>query len=120
MVGVAGCVKMPEEGIWWEAPQGRYLNLYRDRIFCYLDNSKKEREDYNCGEYQEVQVLDGVFLATSKDVDWRKDLFDGWHHYDVSQSIEFQRNGYKVIIPNLKDLWILHNEKCWNILEKDY
>lgn len=120
MVGVAGCVKMPEEGIWWEASQGRYLNLYRDRIFCYLDNSKKEREDYNCGEYQEVQVLDGVFLATSKDVDWRRDLFDGWHHYDVSQSIEFQRNGYKVIIPNLKDLWILHNEKCWNILEKDY
>lgn len=66
---------------------------------------------YNCGEYQEVQVLDGVFLATSKDIDWREDLFNNWHYYDIAQSFEFQRQGYKVVIPKQRMPWVLHNDK---------
>ena len=120
MVGVAGCIKMPDTGVWWQAQEGRYYNLYQDKITLYEDNCRVSEEPYNCGEYQEVQALDGVFLATSKDVDWREDLFDGWHHYDVSQSMEFQRRGYKVVISKPHSLWILHNEKCSSILGKPY
>lgn len=121
LVGVAGCIKMPDTGIWWHAENGKYYNLYQDSIAAYSAYDYKERkEEYNCGEYQEVQALDGVFLATSRDVDWRADLFDGWHHYDVSQSMEFQRKGYKVIIAKPISTWILHNEKCGSGLGNDY
>lgn len=121
LVGVAGCIRMPDTGIWWDAREGTYYNLYQDSIASYgFYDCREKEEDYNCREYQEVQALDGVFLATSKDVDWREDLFDGWHHYDVSQSMEFQRAGYKVVIPRPHALWILHNEKCGSGLGNDY
>lgn len=121
LVGVAGCITMPDTGIWWQAKTGKYYNLYQDSIAAYSAYEHKEGIDkYNCGEYQEVQALDGVFLATSRDVDWRVDLFEGWHHYDVSQSMEFQRKGYKVVIAKPISAWILHNEKCGSGLGNDY
>lgn len=123
LVGVAGSIHMPETGIWWKAENEIYCNLYQDSIAsfgCYYDYHQELQNEYNCGEYQEVQALDGVFLATSKDVDWRADLFDGWHHYDVSQSMEFQRKGYKVVIAKPRSIWILHNEKCGSGLGNDY
>lgn len=122
LVGVAGCIKMSNTGVWWQTEEGRYYNLYQDAIDTYIDNTSWAMQGcYNCGEYQEVQAVDGVFLATSKDVDWREDLFDGWHHYDISQSMEFQRKGYKVVIPKPRSLWVLHTEKkCNGALGKPY
>lgn len=122
LVGVAGCIKMSNTGVWWQTEEGRYYNLYQDAIDTYIDNTSWAAQGYyNCGEYQEVQAVDGVFLATSRDVDWREDLFDGWHHYDISQSMEFQRKGYKVVIPKPLSLWVLHDEKkCNGALGKPY
>ena len=118
LVGAAGCVKMPLVGVWWKAPvEERYYNLYQDVIITCANNCGTY---YNCGEYQEVQVLDGVFLATSKDIDWREDLFDNWHYYDIAQSFEFQRQGYKAVIPKPRMPWVLHNDKWGRILENDY
>lgn len=121
LVGVAGCIKLPQDGIWWNAPYGKYYNLYQDSISSYgFYEYRGNSEDYSWGDYQEVQALDGVFLATAKDVDWREDLLDGWHFYDISQSMEFQRKGYKVVIPKPHALWVLHNEKCGDGLGNDY
>lgn len=120
MVGVAGCIKMPDVGVWWQANTGIYYNLIQDNIIDYVDNLNEFQNKYNCGEYQEVEALDGVFLATAKDVNWREDLFNGWHHYDVSQCMEFQRKGYKVVIPRPKEEWVLHNEKWKRMLKNDY
>ena len=46
----------------------------------------------------EAMALDGVFLATQYDVDWRKDLFTGWDFYDLSQCMEFYSRQYKVLV----------------------
>ena len=49
--------------------------------------------------YTEVEAVDGLFIATQYDVKWREDIFDGWDFYDISQSEEFHRAGYKVVVP---------------------
>ena len=41
--------------------------------------------------FTEVQAADGLLLATQYDIPWRKDIFDGWHFYDISQVMEFRR-----------------------------
>lgn len=70
--------------------------------------------------YQQVMALDGVFLMTSHNVEWREDMFTGWHMYDVSQSMEFLRKGYKVVIPKTENIWILHDEKYHTRLDSGY
>ena len=47
-------------------------------------------------------------MATQYDIPWREDLFQGFHFYDVSQSLEFQRAGYLIGIPNQANLWCIH------------
>ena len=64
------------------------------------------------GDYQEVESVDGLFLATQYDLEWREDLFDGWHLYDTSLCKEMSRAGYRVVVPNQsKDFWCIHCPK---------
>ena len=62
----------------------------------------------NPDEIEEVKAIDGMFMATQYDVEWREDLFDGFDFYDISQSMEFQRKGYKVGIPHQNRIWCNH------------
>ena len=116
LIGVAGCAKMPKSGIWWDSESEIIYSLYQDSIAYYGCQLQESLQD----AYQEVEALDGVFLMTSKDVDWRADLFDGWHHYDVSQTKEFLRAGYKAVIARQEDIWVLHCEKCQMYVGNDY
>lgn len=67
-------------------------------------------------KYESAEVLDGMLIATQYDISWREDLFDKWDMYDLSQSIEFRRAGYDVIIPNMKQPWCLHDEGFVNMV----
>ena len=122
ILGVAGCRKMDVSGVWWNADKkDRYYHLQQDKVLIYTGNSKGVScQEYNCGDYQTVEALDGVFLMTSKDVEWRTDIFTGWHFYDVSQCMEFIRKGYKVVIPKTENPWVLHCEKYEQYLASDY
>ena len=55
-----------------------------------------------------VQAIDGLLMATQYDIPWREDLFQGFHFYDVSQSLEFQKAGYLIGIPNQANVWCIH------------
>ena len=57
----------------------------------------------------EVEAIDGMFMATQYDLKWDEECFDGFHFYDVSQSVEFRKAGYKVVVPNDKEVWVLHD-----------
>ncbi|EEK80062.1 hypothetical protein bcere0009_10690 [Bacillus cereus R309803] len=56
-----------------------------------------------------VQVIAGLLMATQYDISWREDLFQGFDFYDVSQSLEFQKAGYLIGIPNQANLCIHYN-----------
>ncbi len=117
MAGVAGIKTMPESCIWWEGKDvDNYRNLYQDTVI------KKGHTIINpfSEPYQKVCVLDGVFLATQYDIQWREDLFDGWHYYDMSQCMEFQKNRYSVVVANQSFPWCLHEQKCNKSLGDDF
>ena len=63
------------------------------------------------GLYEEAQAADGFLLATQTDILWREDIFDGWDFYDISQCMEFQKAGYKVVIPNQERPWCCHDNE---------
>lgn len=107
-VGVIGCVNLPATGVWWDGMRtyGRVLHACEPE--SVVDSECAEPD----GDYQEVEAVDGLFFATQYDLPWREDLFDGWHLYDASQCKEFQRAGWRVVVPNQRaDFWCIHCPK---------
>lgn len=70
--------------------------------------------------YENVKAIDGMIMITQHDVPWREDILDGWDFYDVSQSLEMQRNGYKVVIPYQEEAWTYHDCGCPNLVNYDF
>ncbi len=107
-VGVIGCRNLPKTGVWWDGMRtyGRVLHACEPE--SVVDSECMEPE----GLFQEVESVDGLFLATQYDLTWREDLFDGWHLYDTSLCKENQRVGRKVVVPNQsQDFWCIHCPK---------
>ena len=108
LVGVIGCRSLPSTGVWWDGLRtyGRVLHACEPE--SVVDSHCREPE----GDWQELQAVDGLFLATQYDIPWREDLFTGWHLYDTSMCMEMQRAGYKVVVPNQEeDFWCIHCPK---------
>lgn len=105
LLGTAGTVTLDMNNpVWWE-------NSTR----CGKAYSKKSPEEIQmdvfgefAGDFLQVDALDGIFLATQYDIPWRTDLFRGWHFYDISQSQEFIKQGYQVVIANQVEPWLIH------------
>lgn len=108
MIGMIGCLRLPADGIMWHG----------ERIGSSL-NSEENLQEYLVERdgWQEVEAIDGFLMATQYDLPWREDIFDGWDFYDVSQSLEFLKQGYRVVVP-LNGDWVVHEEKAnpslWN------
>lgn len=102
MVGVIGAPHIPENGIMWDAK--RYGMIYEQHIYetVMLSNACTQ-------QIEEVEAVDGLLMATQYDIPWREDLFDQWDFYDCSQSMEFNRHGYKVVVPQTETPWCVHD-----------
>ncbi|WP_028595667.1 glycosyltransferase family protein [Paenibacillus assamensis] len=106
MIGLAGCVELPANGIWWEGNRlvGQVIE-HRREVYQLLrfDHGTLESTDY-----VEVQAIDGLFMATRVNIPWRDDIFDGFHFYDSAHSKEIELAGYKVGVPVLQSPWCIH------------
>ena len=103
MIGVVGSKVLPWHGIMWHGK--RIGRVWADNV---LEMWLVEfGEVYK--EWEQVEAIDGLLMITQYDVLWREDLFDGWDFYDVSQSMEMQRHGYKVVVPKQKTTWCIHD-----------
>lgn len=113
MIGMVGPKQIPADGVIWHVKE--YGNLY-DRSCTDIDY-EQYRWSVEDG-VREVAAVDGFLMATAYDMPWREDIFDGWDFYDVSQSMEFRRRGYKVVVPVQKAPWCLHDDgkvlSLWN------
>ena len=105
MIGLVGTPYMYQSGTMWEGI--RFGGFYR------LEESMKKgniRRFYPLKSgYMEMEAVDGLLMATQYDLPWREDLFTGWDFYDVSQSFEFRKNGYKVVVPGQENDWYIHD-----------
>lgn len=97
IIGVVGAPKLSNDAIMWNGK--RCGNLYK------INHNEIEMVE---GKWQEVEVVDGLLIATRADIPWREDILKGWDFYDISQCLEFRRAGYKVIVPNQREAWVIH------------
>lgn len=106
MIGNIGVRKMPVSGIMWDAD--RYGMLYEQHNYetQLLMNPIENITNQEC---LEVDAIDGYIMITQYDIPWREDLFDKWDFYDASQSMEFIRHGYKVVVPKMENPWCVHD-----------
>ena len=104
MIGVAGANSIPVNAIWWES-EDKYGQVFENHTGV-MDLLKFKSVQH---DYEEVKAIDGLIMVTQYDIPWREEVFDGWHFYDMSQSMEFVRKGYKVVIPRQEQTWCLHD-----------
>ncbi|WP_273226425.1 glycosyltransferase [Geosporobacter ferrireducens] len=104
LMGMAGAKTIPSSGIWWESSHryGQVFDSHTGKMTLLRFNQVEN-------EYEKVKAIDGLMMITQYDVPWREDLFDGWHFYDTSQSMEFERAGYEVVIPKQTNPWCIHD-----------
>lgn len=105
MVGMVGAPQLNAEAIMWGTIRvgGILTREYLDKPYI--------SEIYDVPESSYiVSAIDGFLMATCVDVPWREDLFDGWDFYDVSQSMEFIKQGYLIKVPNQNLPWCLHDD----------
>ncbi|MEK3879046.1 glycosyltransferase [Paenibacillus sp. FSL M7-0420] len=103
MIGAVGAKTLPSSGIWQDASQ-KYGKVIDSRTGTLQSQEFMQPS----GEYESVESLDGLLMATQYDLPWRKDLFTGWHFYDASLSQEFISSGYEVGVPKQLLPWCLH------------
>lgn len=115
MLGMVGTKRLPDNGCMWTTPMRTGALRY-----CVLDTA----DDFfdiplpsgrTCSP---VQAIDGLLMITQYDIPWREDLFTGWDFYDVSQSMEFAKQGYHIGVPYQKTPWVLHD--CGFLHLKEY
>lgn len=118
MIGVAGSKKLPLNGVWWNSEEEDcYCQVYQSNMLGVV---KQSYQPVTGKDYEEIEAADGVLLATSVDLLWREDLFDGWHFYDISQSLEMKKRGYKIVIPRMDTKWVMHEIGCVFELDPEY
>ena len=86
-VGLAGCEKLPSNGVWWECPHKAGAVQHVSGGLTYMSSF---------GPYGTVQVMDGVFLACKRSVIESVGLWSsvlGWHFYDIEMTLRASLDG---------------------------
>lgn len=107
MVGAIGSPRLDYKGLMWETP--RVGNLIDGKVNHY---------DFGFHENEiiDVDCIDGLLMATQADVPWRENIFTGFDFYDLSESFEFKKRGYRVVVRDVADDGIVHDDGIANML----
>ena len=105
MIGVLGVPKASPDGVAENAAQ--VGNIFVPQPLA----ERYDKYEYdNADGLYDVDYLNGMIIITDRDLPWREDLFDGWDFYDASQGMEFKKKGYRVVVPEQRLAWCLHEE----------
>ncbi|MBO6235387.1 MAG: glycosyltransferase [Schwartzia sp.] len=100
ILGLSGTEIIPPNAPFWVSPA---------RLGKWSDKNGEPHEFGAFDEpFREVQALDMYFLMTQYDVPWRTDLFNDDLFLCASQSIEFQRQGYKACVVHQDATWLAY------------
>lgn len=123
MIGMMGGNGMPQTAVTYLAWNVGLVDC-RDADMAYYLSGEPE---IKTNSY--VEAVDGLLMATQYDVPWREDLFTDFDFYDVSGSFEMRRHGYQVLVPYMKESWVIHDssfaklsryDKNRKICQKEY
>lgn len=109
MIGMVGYLMIPLKDVMWS--ETRVGAVFTSNV----NNAGRALIGNAQTPYDQVEAVDGLLIATQYDLPWREDLFKGWDFYDVSQSMEFQKMGYKIVVPSMQTPWCLHDDGFLNL-----
>ncbi len=104
MIGMIGGIHLPDNAVIWD--KWNIGCTYGCNFAGAFPVSGYQNPEY---QWLEAEAIDGMLMATQYDISWREDLGLGWDFYDVSQSLEFTKNGYKIVIPYQQEPWCMHD-----------
>lgn len=106
MIGMVGTKRLPENLCMWTTPlrTGALRSCVLNTVDDFFDLPVNPAKGFSY-----VQAVDGLLLMTQYDLSWREDLDLGWDFYDISHSLEFTRQGYRIAIPYQSTPWVLHD-----------
>ncbi len=107
MIGLVGAEKVAADGVMWHTH--RTGNIYTcPPLAPYPPLSDYRYSPREGWEY--VAMIDGFFMATSRDLPWNTEDLDGWDYYDVYQSMRFLAEGYRIAVPRQRHPWCVHDD----------
>ena len=103
VMGLVGTAQLSTTGVLATSPfvKGRLL---------YADDTDFNGADID-GEMEQVMAVSGDLIATQYDIPWRSDLFHRDCFFIEAQCIEFQRKGYRTVVPKQEEAWLLSGKK---------
>lgn len=106
MIGMVGTKRLPDNACMWTTPMrtGALRSCVLNTVDDFFDLPVSPSKGF-----APVQAVDGLLMMTQYDIPWREDLDLGWDFYDVSQSLEFARQGYRIVVPYQATPWVLHD-----------
>ncbi len=123
IIGMVGAENLSADGVMWH--NSEVGNLCGDKSVDADDKLPDDTNPYDEYRYSikdglwDVMVADGLLLATSKDIPWREEIFDGWDFYDVSQCLEFRKRSFRNVVPLQKYPWVMHDDGVLNLKNYD-
>lgn len=123
MIGMMGGNGMPKTAVTYLAWNIGLVDCRDADMAYYLSGAPEIKTD------SYVEAVDGLLMATQYDVPWREDLFKDFDFYDVSGAFEMRRKGYQVLVPYMKEPWVIHDssfaklsryDKNRKICQKEY
>ena len=99
MIGMVGASKLNRQPWLWDAGAVIETRVTRTTEEKFTEINKDI----------EVKEIDGLLMATQYDLPWREDILSGWDLYDRSQSIEFLKKSFKIVVPYQNRPWCLHD-----------
>lgn len=105
LIGLIGGTKLPSDACCWDHWNAGITYAGHPYAVVPFRGSIVPEE----GNVIDVDAIDGMIMFSQYDLPWREDICTGWDFYDVSQSLEFKRMGYRVVIPYQEEPWILHD-----------
>lgn len=76
-----------------------------------VDNSTELRGEDFSEPFKEVVTVDGWLMATQYDIPWCGDVYTGDGYIAASQSIEYKKQGYKCVVVNQQEPWVVTMQK---------
>ncbi len=103
MVGISGVMQVPPNAVIAEGERvGARFQQDSFSVAGFVHNQNQRENTYTF-----VEAVDGLCIATQYDIPWREDLFEGDDFLDLSQSFEFRKKGYEVVVPHQEVPWCL-------------
>lgn len=106
MLGVFGATKLVQDAEMWNHWNVGKVDACNGFSVLHVEGQNEAKASER---FWEAKAVDGLLIMTNQDIRWRDDLGLGWDFYDITQSLEFIKAGWKVAVSCQAEPWCFHD-----------